>query len=225
MPNPTYTYVGDTDLLYILNKIKNVLDGTGGYTPGYVQKETGKGLSTNDFTTALLTKLNGIADGADSVTWTQTQATGTKVAEIDINGTTIDVYVPTGQTITIDTAMSSTSENAVQNKVIKAYVDDAVAAVIQIKFDADTTGQGYTSLTDLQTKHPVGAPGTIYLVQNSGTSPNTKDEYFWDSNSLSYEKFGTTDIDLSGYVQSTDLAEITTSDIDTMFNTVFGNNS
>lgn len=39
---PNYTYVGDTDLLYILTKIKNVLDGTGGYTPGYVQKETGK---------------------------------------------------------------------------------------------------------------------------------------------------------------------------------------
>lgn len=31
----------------------------------YVQKEDGKGLSTNDFTNALLEKLNGIADGAN----------------------------------------------------------------------------------------------------------------------------------------------------------------
>lgn len=30
----------------------------------------------------------------------------------------------TGETITIDTEMSDTSENAVQNKVIKKYVDD-----------------------------------------------------------------------------------------------------
>ena len=32
---------------------------------GYVQKETGKGLSTNDYTTAEKTKLAGIADGAN----------------------------------------------------------------------------------------------------------------------------------------------------------------
>lgn len=32
----------------------------------------------------------------DTVTWTQIQATGTKIAEIDINGTSQDVYAPTG---------------------------------------------------------------------------------------------------------------------------------
>ena len=215
---PNYNYIGNTDTLYILNKLKSVLDGTG-YAPGYVQKETGKGLSTNDLTNTLLTKLNGIAEGADAVSWSQATQSGTKVATITINGTDIDVYVPT---VTIDSAMSSTSENAVQNKVIKQYVDDAVGSVVQIKFDADATGQGYTSLTDLQTKHPTGAAGTIYLVQNGGSSPNSKDEYFWNSSSSSYEKFGTTDIDLSGYVQSSQLVEITTSDIDTMFNSVFG---
>lgn len=30
------------------------------------------------------------------VEWTQTQATGTKIAEIDIDGTTTDVYAPSG---------------------------------------------------------------------------------------------------------------------------------
>lgn len=34
--------------------------------------------------------------GGDSVTWTQVQASGTKIAEIDINGTTQDVYAPSG---------------------------------------------------------------------------------------------------------------------------------
>lgn len=216
-------YVGSTDTLYILNKLKAVLDGTSPFTPGYVQKETGKGLSTEDFTSALLTKLNGITDSADAVSWSQTQLTGTKVAEITINGTTTDIYIPASATV--DTAMSDSSTNAVQNKVIKSYVDTAVGAVVQIKFDADTSGAGYTSLTDLQTKHPVGANGTIYLVQNSGSGTNSKDEYFWNSagSTPGYEKFGSTDIDLSGYVQTTDLVEITTGDIDTMFNTVFGN--
>lgn len=215
-------YIGSTDTLYILTKIKAVLDGTLG--TGYVAKETGKGLSQENFTTTLLNKLNGIQDGADAVAWSQTVQSGTKVATITINGTDIDVYVPAGTSITVDDAMSDSSENPVQNKVIKSYVDTAVGAVIGIKFDADTTGAGYTSLSDLQTKHPTGAGGTIYLVQNTGSSPNTKDEYFWNSagSTPGYEKFGTTDIDLSGYVQTTDLVEITTSDIDIMFNTVFG---
>lgn len=216
-------YIGDTDTLYLLNKLKAVLDGTSGFTPGYVKKESGKGLSTEDFTTALLTKLNGISESADAVSWSQIQQSGVKVATVTINGTDIDIYVPTQTQITIDDAMSDSSENAVQNKVIKGYVDSAVAGVVGIKFDADTTGQGYTSLSDLQTKHPTGDSGTIYLVQNgASTGSNTKDEYFWNTNSSSYEKFGTTDVDLSGYVQSSDLVEVSTADIDSMFNTVFG---
>ena len=42
------------------------------------------------------TKLDGIASGADSVSWTQTVVSGTKIAEIDINGTSTDVYAPNG---------------------------------------------------------------------------------------------------------------------------------
>lgn len=34
--------------------------------------------------------------GGDSVSWTQLQSTGTKIAEIDINGTTTNVYAPSG---------------------------------------------------------------------------------------------------------------------------------
>lgn len=42
-----------------------LLDDTAVDLSGYVQKETGKGLSTNDYTTAEKTKLAGIADGAN----------------------------------------------------------------------------------------------------------------------------------------------------------------
>ena len=37
--------------------------------------------------------------GGDTVTWTQTQASGTKIAEIDISGTSQNVYVPTAPTV------------------------------------------------------------------------------------------------------------------------------
>ena len=36
------------------------------------------------------------SSGGDTVTWTQLQTTGTKIAEIDINGTTQNVYAPNG---------------------------------------------------------------------------------------------------------------------------------
>lgn len=54
-----------------------------------------------------------------------------------------------------------------------------------------------------------GRAQTIYLIANSGGS---HDEYIYINNS--WEKIGTTDIDLSGYVQSSDLKEITTAEID-----------
>ena len=39
--------------------------------------------------------ISATASGGSSVTWIQTQADGTKIAEIDVDGTSQDVYVPT----------------------------------------------------------------------------------------------------------------------------------
>ena len=38
----------------------------------------------------------GVSGSGDSVSWTQIQASGTKIAEIDINGTSTNVYAPSG---------------------------------------------------------------------------------------------------------------------------------
>lgn len=62
-----------------------------------VDKETGKGLSTNDFTDAQRTKLAGIEEGATKNT--------------------------------VDDIVKSDSTNAIQNKVIKEYVDVADSAL------------------------------------------------------------------------------------------------
>lgn len=45
------------------------------------------------------TQAQAAAGGGDTVTWTQTQASGTKVAEIAINGVSQNVYVPTVPTV------------------------------------------------------------------------------------------------------------------------------
>ena len=107
--------------------------------------------------------------------------------------------------VVMDTAMSGTSTNAVQNSVIKAYVDNAVGAVVGLSFEI------------VQTLPASGSPGVIYLMTNSGTSPNVYDEYVWISSQNAFEKLGTTDIDLSGYMLKTDMVAITTSEIDTLF--------
>lgn len=229
----TINYIGDTDLLYILNKLKNVMSA--GYQPkgdyaaappsgetyatetyvtnGFVAQEAGKGLSTNDLTDALLTKLNGIAEEADNVSVAVDVTSGNKLATITINGTNFDIYAPKNSELVIDSTMSDTSTNAVENKAIKKYVDDAVGGVVGIKFE---TAASYSALPT------TGAAGTIYLVPNGGSSPNAKDEYVWVDATTKYEKIGTTDVDLSGYVKATDLVEVLTTDIDTMFTNVFG---
>ena len=113
---------------------------------GKVDKVEGKGLSSNDFTDALLTKLNGIEAGANAYTLPAATASslgGVKVGAnlaVDSNGEISGNYsaattsanglmsstdkakldgIAAGATaVTVDSAMSSTSENPVQNKVI-----------------------------------------------------------------------------------------------------------
>lgn len=204
----TVNYIGSTDTLYILTKLKAALDA------GWVAKDGSKQLSDENFTSALKTKLDGIQTSATATSWSQIQTStgGTKIATITINGTDTDVYAPTGSSITIDTQMSDSSTNAVQNKVIKSYVDQAVGAVVSVEF------------RKVNSLPATGENGVIYLLPKSGTPPtgNIYEEWIWISADSSYEKIGETTIDLSGYVQFTDLVEITTSDIDTMFQTIFG---
>lgn len=77
---------------------------------GKVDKVDGKGLSTNDYTTTEKEKLAGIASGAE------------KNVQSDWNATSGDAFIKNKPTIpsaiTVDSSLSSTSTNPVQNKVI-----------------------------------------------------------------------------------------------------------
>lgn len=62
-----------------------------------------------------------------------------------------------------------------------------------------------TSLNDLPA---TGSVGVFYLVPNSsGETGNTYDEYFWNTNNSSYEKFGSKTIDISNLVTMDDVLE------------------
>lgn len=173
----------------------------------FIQKEAGKGLSTNDYTTSEKEKLAGIAEGATKVT--------------------------------VDGDLSGSSENPVQNKVVNAalaakapaaspaftgtptaptaaagtsttqiattkFVADAVAAAI-----GSIQGISYSIVPSLPTS---GEAGVIYLVSNGGSGNNVYDEYIWVG--TKFEKIGTTEMDLSGYLKTADLEDITAEEID-----------
>ena len=102
--------------------------------------------------------------------------------------TEAQVYAVAQTVPSVDSSVSSSSTNPVQNKVIKQYVDDAVWAVTGIDFQI------------VETLPVTWTKWVIYLVANGWTGTNSYDEYIWITSSSSYEKIWTTEVDLSDYV-------------------------
>lgn len=115
-----------------------------------VDKETGKGLSTNDYTTAEKNKLSGISEGATK--------------------------------ITVDSALSSTSSNPVQNKIIYNNINDlsgyrslsnnilygdADYVISSIDLTTKTTGSGYLILSPLHKTLSQSSNGIYSLIDSS----------------------------------------------------------
>lgn len=143
----------------------------------------------------------------DSVSWNQLQATGTKIAEIDINGTSQDVYAPKPPSKTSelnnDSGFITNTVNNLANYYLKsetytqAEVDALIAAIVTIDIQVVAS----LPISDISTT-------TIYLVPTSDPElQNIYDEYInTDGTSGGWELIGTTAIDLSNYVTTTDLA-------------------
>jgi len=94
-----------------------------------------------------------------------------------------------------DSAPTQNSSNPVTSGGVYSAIANALGSVSSMEFKVCGTGE-YNASTGVPT---VASPDGqhIYLVPNSGSSPNSYDEYVYVNNS--YEKIGTTDIDLSGY--------------------------
>ena len=92
---------------------------------------------------------------------------------------------------------------------VTTAINDALADITSIDFEI---------VTALPT---TGVKGVIYLV---GTI-TPYDEYIWiepTGGTAHFEQIGSTSIDLSGYVQTSEMHALTNSEIDTIFNQVFG---
>ena len=134
------------------------------------------------------------------------------------DGSTSTITLPAG--ITVDPTITPGGTNpvqggaiytALQGKTSPQDVEDAIDEAL-----ADITG---ISFEVVQTLPATGDPGVFYLVPNSGSGSNIYDEYIYTSNR--WEKIGTTDVDLSGYVRTTDLVELTNTEIQNIWDGVF----
>lgn len=199
----TYNYTDKTALLYVVTKIKTILDR-------YVKSESGKGLSTYDFSEEYKRKLDGIADEAtriivdagiiaDSTNPVQGKAI---YAEL-LKKASLANPEFTG-TPTAPTAIAGTNSTQLATT---AFVMNAIALALE-----KVSGLSFVKVEELP---EVGESGIIYLVAKNGTSTDVYDEYFWYEGQFEY--MGTTAMDLSGYVKATEMIPITTQEIDAMF--------
>ena len=141
----------------------------------YVEKESGKGLSTNDYTTTEKNKLAGIADGAQVNVKPDWNAAAGNAAEI-LNKPTIPTVGTGVLTITRNSSQIGTfSANASSNESIDIVVPTTAADVdalpdttnyaVDTEFDIDDS---YEEVTDTTGKNPANEG----WYERSGTSPN-----------------------------------------------------
>ena len=156
---------------------------------GKVDKVDGKGLSTNDYTSDEKTKLSGIASGAQANVLEGIQKNGTAVT---ITNKIANITVPTNTNeLTNGAGFQTASE-------VNALISSALTTVMDYKGTVATVA----NLPASGNKN-----GDIYHVTADGG------EYAW--NGTTWEELGS-EIDLSGYVEDTDMTAITSTEINTI---------
>lgn len=197
-------YLDKSGLTLLISKIKTALNGK-------VDVVSGKGLSTNDYTSAEKSKLSGIASGAQVNAIESVKVNGTALTP---SSKAVDVTVPTK---TSQLSNDSGFQNATQvNSTIagKGYQTQSQVQSLINSAVGNITSIKYEKVNSLPTS---GSNGVIYLVAHSHGTQDIYDEYIWLSEAKAYEKIGNTDIDLSAYVKKSELTAITTNELNTMW--------
>ena len=240
MPAQNDKYTNDSNVGYLWGRIRTLITNM---IAGKVDKETGKGLSTNDYTTEDKTKLTGISAGAQVNTIESIAVNGTVVSP-DANKK-VSITTPTK---TSDLQNDSNYQNATQ---VSTAIDTAISGITGIEFNFD-----YDTVSELPA---TGAAGTIYFIPDqscfevtSDTSfvegkkyfeknqqdqyvptedqtmqqgktyytlksgLNTYDEYVWSTAKHSYEMFGSAAIDTTAFWSKSELVALTNAEIDAL---------
>lgn len=205
-------YLDKPDLLYVLTKIKAELEA------GYVVQDGDKVLSDVNFTQELKDKLDGIADDITKIIVDATlTAEGTNPVEGKVIYEAIQNILnsPTFTgTPKAPTAGSGTNDDQIATTAfVVAAIEAAIAGVSHFEYEVVDGSELPLS----------GETGKIYLLEKTGgkTEKNKYEEYVWVNGAWEY--IGDTGtIDLTGYVKTEDLVPIPATEIDSIFQTVFG---
>ena len=110
--------------------------------------------------------------------------------------------------VTIDSTVTSDGTNAVSGKAVYDFVTKAIA---------DISGFHAEIVSELP---ETGKTNILYLVaKSSAASGDGYDEYLYINGA--WERVGSTDIDLSGYVQASEMHAITNTEITAIVNQVW----
>ena len=210
-------YLNLTGAVYIISKIKTLLEDKSDKGHTHSKEEIGLGNVEN-------------------------KSSQTIRGELTSDKKKLDGIAEGANKTTVDSELSSTSTNPVQNKAVQAELtkkapiaspsftgtpkvptasagtnNTQAASTAFVTSAISTAMAGITKLDFqvVQTLPSTGVKGTFYLIANSGRGQNVYDEYLWINNK--YEKLGTREIDLSSYIKQSDMVAITNSEIDAAF--------
>jgi hypothetical protein len=186
-------YTGKNTLIYLLTLIKN----------NFVKKDGNKVLSDNNLTNELLAKIQN----NDYASITSVSVNGNAVTP-DGNKN-VNIIIPDISTNITEDATSDVK--TVSPKAVKTYVSEALADIQGIEYRILVEGEYANGVPTLAS----GEPGVIYLVPNSDNANNSYIEFIYDG--TKFEKIGTTDVNLDGYLLESELVEFTNEEIDEIY--------
>lgn len=239
-------HTGSNALTYIFTIVKQYVTSM---VSNKVDKVDGKGLSTNDLTSTLKSNYDKAYTHSTS-THAPTNAQANVIESVKVNGTAlsvsskaVNVTVPT-KTSELTNDSSFTTMSAVEGKGYQtsSQVNSIVTGKgyqTESQVNSIVTGKGYQTQSQVQSLinsavsgitgvefsvvsslPSTGAKGVIYLVAHAHGTGDSYDEYIWLSDSSKFEKIGNTDIDLSAYLKSSDVTELTNTEIQNLWDSV-----
>lgn len=137
------------------------------------------------------------------------QKNGSDIESFNLNQSTnktINITVPTQTSdLTNNSGFITNAVNNLANYYLKSET--------YTKTEVQNLISGITGITiEVVSELPAsGENGVIYLVPKEGASPDIYNEYIWVETDADFELIGNTEIDLTNYVQFTDLATVATS--------------
>lgn len=170
-----------------------------------VDKETGKGLSTNDLTNELKSNYDDAVTKANALTTAGAEAN--KINTIKINGVASKPDSSKAVDITVPTKVSELANDSgyQTESQVASSIATALGKITEL------SGEFVSSVDELP---EIGKVGCIYFVPHSHSDENDSyDEYMWLFDG--YEKIGNTDVDLSNYLKTTDVTALSNTEIDT----------